>query len=259
MNEAPAAPRPAPGKRVSFALAVLMHLLLAAVLVYGVHWQTQQPKTVTVDLVSAVPPAPTSEPEPKPEPAPEPPPPPKPEPRPEPKPEPKPEPVKPPPKTDIAQKEKEKPKKPDPPAPPKPEPPKPAPDPFKEQMERETRDMERRRIADEARREHEQLRARQTAAAQAGELDKYINAIKGKVRGNIVMTGDPRGNPEAVFEVTQLPSGEVLDVRLLKASGNPVWDAATERAIRKSSPLPKPGRPELFQRELKLTFRPQED
>ena len=36
-------------------------------------------------------------------------------------------------------------------------------------------------------------------------------------------------------------------------------DAATERAIHKSSPLPKPGKPELFSRTLELRFRPQED
>ncbi len=70
---------------------------------------------------------------------------------------------------------------------------------------------------------------------------------------------DIKGNPEAEFEVTQLPSGEVLNVRLLKSSGHAAYDAAIERAIRKSSPLPKPGKSELFDRTLKLKFRPQED
>ena len=58
------------------------------------------------------------------------------------------------------------------------------------------------------------------------------------------MPPDIKGNPEAEFEVTQLPSGEVLNVRLLKSSGHTAYDAATERAIRKSSPLPKPGKSE---------------
>jgi len=79
------------------------------------------------------------------------------------------------------------------------------------------------------------------------------------VRGNIVLPPDIKGNPEAQFEVTQLPSGDVLNVRLKKSSGNSAWDAATERAIHKSSPLPKPSKPELFSRTLTLTFRPQED
>lgn len=248
MTEAPAAPRPAPGKQISLVLAVLMHVVLAALLIYGVHWQTQSESAVAVELVvappAAVPPAPTSEP--KPAPKPEPPPPPRPE----------PEPPKPAPKPDIVQKEKPKP----PPKPePKPEPPKPQPDRFEEQLRREAEAMQQRRAAEAAARELAELRSRQATAAQAGEMDRYIAAIRGKVRGNIVMPPDVRGNPEAVFEVTQLPSGDVLTVRLRKSSGNPAWDAATERAIHKSSPLPKPARAELFSRTLELKFRPQDE
>ena len=258
--EAPAAPRPAPGKRISIALAILMHVVLAIILIYGVHWQTQKPVTVTVDLVSNLPPAPAAAP--KPEQAPEPPKPePKAEPKPEPKPLPKPEPVKPPPKPDIAEKEKPKPE------PKKPEPPKPAPDPFKDQLEREMREKALREEIDRDRQARKPTPAAPVtapakapaSAVQGDDQSKYIAAIRGKVRGNIVLASDIKGNPEAVFEVTQLPSGEVLNVKLLKSSGNPAWDGATERAIHKSSPLPKPAKPELFERKLELRFRPQED
>ncbi|MDA0189735.1 MAG: energy transducer TonB, partial [Proteobacteria bacterium] len=64
---------------------------------------------------------------------------------------------------------------------------------------------------------------------------------------------------EAVFEVNQLPSGEVLSVKVRKSSGNPQLDAAIERAILKSSPLPKPDQPELFERTLKIPYRPFEE
>jgi colicin import membrane protein len=254
MRDAPATPRQAPGKRISFALAVLMHLGLAAVLIYGIHWQTQKPATVTVDLVRAVPPAPTSAPEPKPEIKPEA----KPEPKSEPKAEPKPLP-KPIPTPEIAQKEKEKPKPPKPEPKPEPEPAKPPADPFKEQLRREAEQLQQRKASAAAAQELADLKAQQAGGAQAGEIDKYISAIRGKVRGNIILPPDIKGNPEAEFEVTQLPSGEVLNVRLLKSSGHAAYDAATERAIRKSSPLPKPGKSELFDRTLKLKFRPQED
>lgn len=252
MTEAPAQPRKAPGKRISLALAVLMHVVLAILIIYGIHWQTSKPEVVEVDLVRAVPPTPTSAPEPKPEPKPEP----RPEPKVEPKPVPKPEPVKPPPKPDIAQKEKPKPEsKPEP----KPEPK----DPFKEQLERELKETEKRKAAEaaaqEAAKELAALKAQQASAAKSNALADYIAKIKGKVRGNIVLPGDLKGNPEAVFEVTQLPSGEILSVKLRKSSGNPAWDAATERAILKSSPLPKPAQSELFSRTLELKFRPLED
>jgi len=48
----------------------------------------------------------------------------------------------------------------------------------------------------------------------------------------------------------------VLAVRLRKSSGFKSYDEALERAILKSSPLPKPDRPELFERSLELKFRP---
>lgn len=248
MTEAPAQPRKAPGKRISFALAVLMHVGLAILIIYGIHWQTQKPAVVEVDLVRAVPPAPTSAPDPKPEP------------KPEPKPVAKPEPVKPPPKPDIAQKEKPK----LPPTPPKPEPkPEPSKDPFKEQLEREFKDAEKRKAADaaaqEVAKELASLKAQQAKSAQAGEMEKYIAAIRGKVRGNIILPGEIKGNPEAVFEVTQLPSGEILSIKLRKSSGNTAWDNATERAILKSSPLPKPQQSSLFSRSLELKFRPLEE
>ncbi len=104
--------------------------------------------------------------------------------------------------------------------------------------------------------EHDSLKALQASEAQASDMNKYIAAISGKVRGNIVLPPDIKGNPEALFEVTQLPSGEVLNVRLIKSSGHTAYDAATERAIRKSSPLPKPAKTELFSRTLELRFRP---
>jgi colicin import membrane protein len=50
----------------------------------------------------------------------------------------------------------------------------------------------------------------------------------------------------------------VVFVRVLTGSGNPAYDAAVERAILKSSPLPLPASREDFSRELKLTFRPQD-
>lgn len=87
----------------------------------------------------------------------------------------------------------------------------------------------------------------------------YAAKIRGKVRGNIVLPPNIQGNPEAIFEVSQLPSGEVLDIKLRRSSGNAGLDAAIERAIRKSSPLPKPDDPSLFQRTLEIKYKPFEE
>ncbi|MDW8313026.1 MAG: energy transducer TonB [Burkholderiales bacterium] len=103
-------------------------------------------------------------------------------------------------------------------------------------------------------------RAAQEAAARArarAEAD-YVNRIRTKVRSNIILAAEIPGNPEAIFEVNQLPTGEVVSVQLIRSSGHRAYDEAVERAILKSSPLPRPSDPELFQRRLVLRFRPYE-
>jgi colicin import membrane protein len=180
--------------------------------------------------------------------------PPAPTPAPPPAPEPKAEPAPPPPKPDIAIKEKEKPK-----PPPKVTAPPPRVDPFQEQLKRESEQLTQRKQADTAARELSQLKASQLSAARNKAIADYLGRIRGKIRGNIVLPPDIKGNPEAIFEVTQLPSGEVINVKLKKSSGHPALDAAVERAILKSSPLPKPEQGDVFDRLLNIPYRPRED
>lgn len=87
----------------------------------------------------------------------------------------------------------------------------------------------------------------------------YVGKIRARIRSNIILPPDIKGNPEAVFEVVQFPSGEILSVHLKKSSGHAAYDAAVERAIHKSSPLPKPENGALFSRTLELRFHPLDD
>lgn len=109
--------------------------------------------------------------------------------------------------------------------------------------------------------EHEaQARAQQAATATArsrAEAD-WIDRIRSKIRSNVNLPPEISGNPEARFDVVQLPTGEVLSVKMTKSSGIPAYDDAVQRAIMKSSPLPPPPSPDLFQRELVLHFHPHE-
>jgi colicin import membrane protein len=86
----------------------------------------------------------------------------------------------------------------------------------------------------------------------------YVDKIRTKIRGNVNVPSGIIGNPEAVFDVVQLPTGEVFSVRLVKSSGHKLYDEAVERAIWKSSALPKPDKPEQFVREFSLRFKPLE-
>ena len=291
MRERAAPPREAPGKWQSLGLTIAVHLGLFLFLFFGIRWQSAPPAALEVSLASAPriaapAPAPSPKPEPPPAPKPEP----KPEVKPEPKPEPKPqpEPPKPAPKPEIATKAPEKkpelpkpapkpePKpepKPQPKPEPKPEPPKPQPKPEPKPTPKPQAKPEPKPVQDDY---MKQLLAQETQAAQdarlegllkqesaragaQGDMDKYKQAIATKVRGNLLRPPGLSGNPEATFEVDQLPSGEVLNIRLKRSSGVPALDEAIERAIRRSSPLPLPANPSLFQRTIEFKFRPLAD
>ena len=102
-----------------------------------------------------------------------------------------------------------------------------------------------------------QLKAAQASAAKAKSDADYVAKIVGKIRSRIPDGALPPGNPVAKFDVVQLPSGDVLDVKRTQSSGYPAYDEAIERAIKASSPLPKPPL-EGDYRILKLSFCPDE-
>jgi len=215
----------------SFALSAVVHLLLLTVMFLGVRFQSSPPAVINVELWEAPPPQPVVE-EPKPQPVAK------------PQPEPEPE-VK---KPEIALPEKPKPK-------PKPKPAPPKRDlaferQLREQAAAEEKQLQERSIRDQAARASADLRSR--------ALAQWTDKIRAKIRGNIILPQDLPGNPEAIFDVTLLPTGEVLTVRKSKSSGHPGYDDAVERAIRKSDPLPLPDDRSLFQRQLQLKFRPQD-
>lgn len=69
----------------------------------------------------------------------------------------------------------------------------------------------------------------------------YIAAITAAIKSATAYPGntDVAGNPRATFRVEQLPTGEIMSVRLVKSSGVPEFDRAVENGIKKASPLPK--------------------
>ena len=214
------------------ALSALVHGVLLAVLVFGLHWQSRHPDAVEVELWSELPEVEPPRVEPKPEI--------KPQPKPEPKIEQKQS------KPDIAiEREKKKAKKEEPP--------------VKFDMTQRLREQlaqEQKALRDSERKD---VLKQFTSPPTAGLPDAgYIDKIRAKIKTNIIPPSEIKGNPQVVFNIVQLPTGEVLSVRLVKTSGNALLDSAVERAILKSSPLPKPDRPEQWLREFNISFRPLE-
>ena len=195
------------GYGASFTLALTMHLALLAILFFGVRFASAPPAAVSVELWEPPPPPRVAEP---PKPAP------KVEPEP-PKPEPKVE------KPEIVEKALPKPK-------PKPEPPKAKAEPPKPKAP--VRDLEaEKRMREQLAREQSavnerlarEMAAREAAARELSARERamaaWIGAIRNKIRGNINLPPDLVGNPEAIFDVSLLPTGEVLTVRMRRSSG----------------------------------------
>lgn len=118
------------------------------------------------------------------------------------------------------------------------------------------------RRMEEVVRQSRQHKAQEEAAMSAGRVvDEYVGKIAAKVRRFIVLPPDVSKNIKAEFNVTLLPSGEVLNASLIKSSGNDAYDSAVERAILKAQPLPlPPAEQNLFSRfrDLRLKFSPAE-
>jgi len=231
-----AVPADEPGGATPAVLSALVHAVLLVVLVFGLRWQAKHPDAVVVELWNQLPaiepPAPAIEP------------------KAEVKPPPKPKVEAKQPKPDIAvEREKKPPKK----QPAKEEPP----------LKFDTTDRIREQLAQEQRAlkqtpERQEALKQLTRSAAASPDAGYVDKIRSKIKANISLPLEIKGNPEAIFDVVQLPTGEVLSASLKKSSGHEAYDQAVERAILKSSPLPRPERPEQFRRELQLKFRPQE-
>ena len=256
MKRAPEQPaalekREQPGKLRAIILALFVHALFFGFIIFGVTWQSSPTPPVEAELWDKLPPV-AAKPPPRPQPPP--PEPPKPEP---PKPEPpKPEPPKPDPeialkaerekrerekkKAEEAKKKAEEVRKKEDDARKKREELEAAKKREQEEDAKKKREQEKRRREEEiAKREAEKARAAQLEARQK-EFNEYVSRIRAKIKSRANVPDSVTGKPTVQVQIRILPGGEVLDIRVIKPSGNRAYDSAIERAIRSASPLPVP-------------------
>ncbi len=103
-----------------------------------------------------------------------------------------------------------------------------------------------------------QVRAEVSAATKA-QVERYQDMIRNKIKRKMKAVADVPESAEAVFKVTLLPDGMLMDDPVLvKSSGYPAYDDAAERAIIAAEPLPVPADVTLQQmfRVLELKIRP---
>ncbi len=136
-----------------------------------------------------------------------------------------------------------------------------------EQLAQSKAAADRRKSAEEARLRAEresELRARladeeeRTSAAFQGLKAQYVAAIQAHVERRWFKPPGTRAGASCTVLVTQIPGGEVVGVRFGACDGGEPLRQSIETAVQNASPLPPPPEPALFEREVRLVFRPEE-
>ena len=124
------------------------------------------------------------------------------------------------------------------------------------------REENRRRMeaeAEAARQAELEAESERLEALQANAKQAYMYAIQSRVMNRWARPASATVGMECVAHITQLPGGEVVSVRIGQCNGDSAVRQSIEAAIHNASPLPTPRDPGLFEREIRLTFRPEED
>lgn len=115
--------------------------------------------------------------------------------------------------------------------------------------------------AERARRESE-LRAqmaaeeRVNAARGSAQQAEYKALIEARINRAWIRPATARSGINCEVRVTQVPGGEVVGVQLTRCNGDAAVRESIEAAVYRASPLPQPPNPDLFDRNLLVTFAP---
>ena len=147
------------------------------------------------------------------------------------------------------------------------------------ELERRRADAERKRLEDVERQRAENERKRQEAEAaerqrlldrelaeeqaridamNSGAQARYIYAIKQKIQRYWVRPPGARAGVDCVLYVKQIPGGEVVGATIGQCNGDDAVKRSIEAAAFKASPLPEPEDPTLFERNLRMNFKPEQ-
>jgi colicin import membrane protein len=130
----------------------------------------------------------------------------------------------------------------------------------KRQEETERLVLLRKKQAEEKRQAAAQAALEAAKKAQiAGEIDKYKALIINAIGQQWILPENVDKNLSSQFRIRLAPSGTVLEVSLIRSSGDAILDRSAQTAIYKASPLPVPADPMAFDlfRDISLTVRPE--
>jgi colicin import membrane protein len=130
-----------------------------------------------------------------------------------------------------------------------------------ERQKRLAAEAEQRRIAEEAELKLRLAEEERRVAAHNVMLKslrtQYVKLIEQKVERNWLRPPSFQTSELCEVYVRQTALGDVISVNVQACSSDVAFRNSIERAVWKASPLPPPPNPEVFDNEIRFTFRPQ--
>lgn len=95
-------------------------------------------------------------------------------------------------------------------------------------------------------------------AVNSGALNQWVLLISQQVNRNWLKPQSAKAGLECEVKVVQAPGGTVLSVQVGRCNGDQAVQQSIETAVYRSSPLPAPPDPRVFDRNLTFIFKPTE-
>jgi colicin import membrane protein len=94
------------------------------------------------------------------------------------------------------------------------------------------------------------------AARNSGAMSSWAAQIQARIQRAWIRPPSARSGLDCTLYVTQVPGGEIVNVKLGSCNGDDAVKQSILDAAYRASPLPPPPDPALFERNLELYFRP---
>ena len=132
------------------------------------------------------------------------------------------------------------------------------------EIRRQQKEAERKAEEDELKRTLEAEEKQREDAIRTAQRNKmlnslrlqYVKLIEQKVVRNWLRPASSTNDMSCEVMVTQTLLGDVISVSLGQCSDDQTFQRSIERAVRKASPLPSAPDPDVFDREIRFTFKP---
>ncbi len=132
---------------------------------------------------------------------------------------------------------------------------------FSELLAEEERELAASQAARQVASQKAQQDAALQSAAEARIVAEHTRLIQDALRPRWSRPPGARNGMQTVLRITLLPGGEVLDVQLVKSSGDAAFDHSAENAVRLAGRLPVPSDPVVFNKNFRrftFTFKPED-